>query len=391
MKKYVKSTIVIVVILLFLFCVRIIFSIRQISLVHSNNLDMGKDFYGEVFCLVGTEPKPFLFDVIDVNRVYGYNEHGLLIEYSNEEDYLVDYDSGTISRTINSKIPDYSRHKVVYNENHLFTFTAEPERNPELNVQYEVFVDYLGKYDDDHVCPQSSYLSESVMEKLNAGEKVKIALVGDSISAAAQTTSQYYYNDQISNSFIGYLREGLEEIYQSDIELQLISKGGMSSDYITDNLVDIVKNNPDLVIIEFGMNDHVNTDPGMREQFRKTISEAVKSLKSAEIDVCLIGFFQQNVEWERENTESTKTYNHILNEVAKEYDCYFADVYSAFSEVQVRKNIVEDMTADYMHHPNDFGHQVYASLLLPLFLTKDNIEKRRVLPHYIPIDLMGEK
>ena len=46
-----------------------------------------------------------------------------------------------IKRAPDSRIPDYANHKVNYLENYKFEFISEP-RNPELNVKYQIHVDY---------------------------------------------------------------------------------------------------------------------------------------------------------------------------------------------------------------------------------------------------------
>lgn len=85
----------------------------------------------------------------------------------------------------------------------------------------------------------------------------------------------------------------------------------------------------------------------------------------------LIGFLQQNMKWDLEEPiypEATLKYNEIIEKIAKNYNAPFIDIYNQFQEISQRKDLIEDLTVDWMHHPTDFGHKVYFSMLLPYFI-----------------------
>lgn len=46
----------------------------------------------------------------------------------------------------------------------------------------------------------------------------------------------------------------------------------------------------------------------------------------------------------------------------------FIDNRSAFDRTAPDGNPIEARTGDFMHHPNNFGHRIYFSMLLPYFL-----------------------
>tara|TARA_B100000795_G_scaffold254639_1_gene225685 strand:+ start:701 stop:958 length:258 start_codon:yes stop_codon:yes gene_type:complete len=64
-----------------------------------------------------------------------------------------------------------------------------------------------------------------------------------------------------------------------------------------------------------------------------------------------------------EKSAQTLAYNVILNQIADDYEIPFIDILSVFNSLD-RKGI-ENLTGDWMHHPNDFGHKVYYSQLVP--------------------------
>ena len=136
------------------------------------------------------------------------------------------------------------------------------------------------------------------------------------------------------------------------------------------SLSEVIDAKPDIVIVEFGMNDHVIPDSlstEMLESFRVDMNNIVNSLQDAGIDVILVGFFQQNDVWELENITATDKYNFLLESIAKENNVYFADIRKKYMAINKVKNIYEDVTADYMHHPSVWGHMIYMSEILPVF------------------------
>lgn len=215
--------------------------------------------------------------------------------------------------------------------------------------------------------------------KLKSGEDVKILLCGDSIAAGAQTTGLYYYDDHMKTTFLGLTDSFIEDNYDVHCDAVLYGEDGTSLPFMMDNIEKIVAEQPDMVMIEFGMNDHLGADAMNRtDKFREDLSYCVTLLKDSKIDVLLIGFFQQNTDWAEENQEATKAYNNVIEEVAREHNVPFADVYTKWQSI-ARKRMIEDMTSDYMHHPTDFGHKVYFSEIVPFFMEKEMRSVRNYL------------
>lgn len=359
----------------FLVCILFLFVINPFGF---------KKINGESFSLTGIEEKTFLFSPLKVTRVYGYNSNGKIISYTEGVDYKIDYRKGTIRRLNNSQIPDYKLHTVAYNKNNKFLFSNESIRNPELNIYYQIYVDYIYFLKNEHI-PSSTFLSDTIHQKLLSGKPIKISLIGDSIAAGAQTTAEYYEGDQTQCTFLGYLKTEIEKIYKNDVTIKLFTKGGGCSEYLEEYIDNVITENPDVVLIEFGMNDHLNANIENLEYFEKTIRKAVNELKKNQIDVALVGFFQQNPDWILEIEDDTISYNQILKKIANDENIYFADIYNVFKLASEKKNIYEDLTADYMHHPTDFAHQLYLSSILPLFIRENQKIKMNQTIYYLDV------
>ena len=159
----------------------------------------------------------------------------------------------------------------------------------------------------------------------------------------------------------------------------LFGEEGASLQYMNENINQIVEMRPNVVMIEFGMNDHViEGAEAAQNLFASNLESCVAELQECGIEVILIGFFQQNSEWKMEDQKATKLYNNLIKEVADKYGIPFADIYKAFMRVE-RKDIYEDLTSDYMHHPTDFGHMIYFSEIVPYFLDKSTREIQNYL------------
>jgi lysophospholipase L1-like esterase len=121
---------------------------------------------------------------------------------------------------------------------------------------------------------------------------------------------------------------------------------------------------PQLVIIAFGMNDHMEGVAGLAA-FRTTLETAVSDVEAAGADVLLVGFLQQNPQWVLEDPTQTAAYNQAIADVATEHGVPFVDPRPAFAG----DDYVARLLGDYMHHPNDYGQRLYFSLLLPYLLS----------------------
>ena len=335
----------------------------------NNNL-FEKAIIGESFALKGEEDKQFFKKLTQITSVYGY-ANSKKIYFTEGVDYLIDYEAGSIKRTKLSAIPNYNDHKVIRDGNNKFDFASNP-RNPEENIKYQVFVDYKYLSENYTIHQKNYYLSKSSTTKLNTKQPYKICVIGTSITNAAHTISEYYFNGSKSSAFWSVLGTNLSKYYQSIITVENLSDsiGNGTSNGLQDTILlnKVIAKNPGCILIEYGMNDHyVGSDS---KGFDSKISNSIRFFKSKGIDVALIGFFRQNPDWNNEDRSNTILFNEILRTIASKENVYFVDVEAAFLKIK-KKNMYEDVMGDFIHHPVDFGHKIYFSELLPVFLDKD--------------------
>ena len=339
-----------------------------ITSIKSNTLKME---VGEPITLTDNLPKRLLHIPEKIHQVYRI-ENGEKIIYKEEEDFIFDSLYGTIMRSSNSSIPNYKNHKVNY-QNGKFAIS---DNNPEKNVSYQILIDYEYYVDNQELKPidnKSNYLSSKFKEKIINKEKIKIMLCGDFIGTGVDTNKK--------DIFLDYLSSTLAEYYGVMVETKILAFDNSTHNNLMGNIELVLSDKPDLVLIEYGFNDHLYTFPSKEEnltKFSNDLNEAVSTFLKNGIDIALIGFFQQNIMMMTENVDDTLLYNRILKDIAQKNNIFFADVFDTFYKVGLRKHMYQDVMADYIHHPNEWGHKLYITSIMDLFNINENI---------IPFDL----
>lgn len=168
------------------------------------------------------------------------------------------------------------------------------------------------------------------------------------------------------------IARSIRKIYGVESTVLNLSTDGGGVNQIQD-LQPIVDANPDVVILELGMNDHNGVAPNS-DYYTRSIEYAIDVFKANSIDVVLIGFFQQNPQWSLEYPANTKKYNDILSQLAQKYHLFFADIYSAFERIDKRK-LYRDYMGDFMHHPTSFGHKLYYLEVMPFFINTSMLKE----------------
>jgi lysophospholipase L1-like esterase len=305
---------------------------------------------GESLVLRGdavSEPRNPVVKVLDV---YGFDDKGQKIAYVEGKDWVVS--NGGISRSSASRIPDFANYTYAASDSGRFEFVESP-RNPPLIIAYDVYVDYLSSAPDEAIQPVGA-----------SKPYRRVLCLGDSITAGADTISQYYFNTD-ADSYCGLLRAFLG----SSAQVENFSAVGGVLASVQPDLQQYIDDQPQLVFIAYGMNDHLSGAAGL-PAFQSLLNTTVGTLTKSGIDVILIGFLQQNTDWILEDPTQTVAYNQAIQDVAHAYGVPFVDVYDAFNRAEPESELIERLTGDFMHHPNNYGQRIYFSLLLPYFLSR---------------------
>lgn len=318
--------------------------------------DASLKILGEMWVLRGTQDVQLRYSAASMVSVYGFDNDGQKINYDEGRDWS--FSDGYLKRTSNSRIPDFSEYQYLVSADGRFDFSAIP-RNPGLTLGYHIYVDYM-----------SSRPDRLVLSRRIGAVPRKVLCAGDSITAGAQTIASYFNNND-DDSYCGLLRRYLGD---SSSVLNSSVQGGVLQTFRS-GLDAYLVDPPEVAVIAFGMNDHTAGSQGLTE-FRLALNEVVDKLLDHKVEVILLGFFQQNALWNIEDPAQTVAYNNAIKIVAADHNIPFVDVYEAFNQVATGRDLIDHLTSDFMHHPNNYGQRIYFSLLVPYFMTRDEMTSR---------------
>lgn len=355
---------------------------------------------GEATLAVGTNPLPLVWPVHRVENIYGFDSSGEKVKYIKGNDWEIN--NGIISRTVDSIIPDFTGYTyntgtscsislfskecvrsilrcvldmqiyqcVPSSNQSKFTFSAAP-RNPPLSIEYNIYVDY-----ETLINSETTVATPTKRADLTPFESV--LCLGDSITAGSHTV-EHYYNNEDSDSWCGLLRD----TFKSHAQFKNISLPGGHVDYLSRNMEKFVSKRADIAIVSVGMNDHLRGIEWAAD-FEEQLLEVATKFKKNGTQTIFIGFFQQNILWRKENTAASVLFNKAISNAALNSNSIFVDISSIFRAAYPEDFSSIIWTADFMHHPNNFGHKVYASAILPYLLT--DAHPRSNIPYYVPIN-----
>jgi acyl-CoA thioesterase I len=320
---------------------------------------------GESVLLAGEQPATLAFQPshspsLIVRSTYLTNVPGC-ITYQEGRDYLIDYKAGTIQRTASSRIPDFSTNMLYGKKD--FDHSKFPGYG---NKPFFAYIDYQhDKATDWRPQPSQAKLLHSTIQKLRNGKQLKLIAFGDSITAGgeASQTNLIYWQRWANSLQQKYPKAKIEAI-----------NGATGGDTTRDGLgrldAKVISQHPDLVLIAFGMNDHNHEPFGVPlDEFKKNLSTMIDRIRSdsnGKADVILVSAFPPNPQWHF-GSHRMEQYAQATEAVAHEKQCAFADVYNHWIALTERKK-PEDLLANNINHPNDFGHWIYFEVLKDLDL-----------------------
>lgn len=311
---------------------------------------------GESLVLAATAPGNLCFDQVEkgsltLRSTFVPGKPGGIV-YTEGRDYVVDYASGTLARTADSRIPDYATHvlygKTDFDHNQFQDFG---------NLPWFVWADYRTANGQPWARPndQSQYMV-NVRRKLEAGGPFRLASYGDSITAGGEASEEAF---QFPHRFASDLRT---KFPKAKIEVQDVSIPGYTSQQGVDwfdQKIGTVEH-PDLVLLGFGMNDHNIAEFGTPlETFKANLIQLVTLIRERKgADVILFSAFPPNEKWHF-GSHQMDHYAAATQQAAAETKCAYVDVYGTWKRVLQRKD-QSSLLGNNINHPNDFGHWLYA-------------------------------
>jgi lysophospholipase L1-like esterase len=191
--------------------------------------------------------------------------------------------------------------------------------------------------------------------KLRAGLPLKVALLGDSISAGASASKE---RPPHVPGWGELAMDGLRSRYHSAITFINPSLGGMVSAW-GEKVAPffVAPEKPDLCLIAFGMNDGGSVPVNQYLANTKAIMESVRQ-QNPETEFILVASWPPNANWRK--LAPMDGYLAGLKTLASKHVAV-ADVWSVASYILKTKRY-GDVTGNHVNHPNDFMVRVYAQV-----------------------------
>lgn len=201
----------------------------------------------------------------------------------------------------------------------------------------------------------------SFRSKLIAGATVKVVTLGDSISTGANASGAVNAPPG-QPGYPGLVAQGLETRFGVKAVLKNLSVGGMSTPWGLEQIPAVLAEGPDLLILAFGMNDASGQTPTNVYAARtKEIVDRVRGARPG-CDVIVVATMTANPEWSYARPELYPAYAHALQSLTGN-GIALANVTETWSAVLEKKSYLS-LSGNGLNHPNDFGHRIYADVIL---------------------------
>lgn len=196
---------------------------------------------------------------------------------------------------------------------------------------------------------------------LRAREKFKLVIFGDSISVGAGASGMFHAPPN-QPPYVGLVEEGLRARFGGDLTVKNISEGGQDTTWGVTTAPKVADEDPDLVLIAFGMNDAGRAIPAAA--YAQNIQKMIDTIrqKRPDTEFLLVTTMIGNAEWAQLTSPLFMEYRDALTRMAGP-GIAVADVTSVWEDILKTKKFL-DITGNGLNHPNDFGYRVYAQVIL---------------------------
>ena len=290
--------------------------------------------------------------------------------YEVNRDYLIDTENKRITLTKNSRIPFTTRKdfepplgasgQLYKDETRDIFFGAGPYfHNLQVEISYTHAPGAWATMKGPH--PEATAHLPRTAAILKSGKPLALCLLGDSISTGLDASS----TSDTAPHAPGYgtlVAHGLEEIFGSPVTFTNFSVSGMAAPWGAEQAPAVAAKKPDLVLIAFGMNDA--SSRRAPDVFRADIETIMEGIRGAHPDTefLLVATMRGNPEWKHTVPELYPQYRDALLTLEKP-GVAVADLTAFWTTLLAHKEFV-DITGNGVNHPNDFGHRVYAQVIL---------------------------
>lgn len=197
--------------------------------------------------------------------------------------------------------------------------------------------------------------------RLRQGGPLSICLVGDSISEGYDA-SGFHGVPPMRPGYASLVVMGLEQSHGSAVRLHNLAVAGSSAADGRWMAPQVVETEPDLLVVAYGMNDANWADA---PEYAANLAVLVQEVRAARpaVEVLLVSPMLAAPGCWWVSRDRFDQYRDALIVLAGQLDAGLADVTGVWTAALERKSAY-DLTANGTNHPNDFGHWIYARVIL---------------------------
>lgn len=288
-------------------------------------------------------------------------------------DYTVQGDGSTIQLTEESRIPFRTRESFYPEAGAENSMPAKKDSDRHLfwgegcvfhDLQAEVTYTHSGKQWQEWGANIPSFAESDLpktLAKLRGREPLKMVVLGDSISEG-YNASGYVDSPPHQPPYGELVAQSLRDTYGSEVVFKNLAVAGRETVWGIGQVDSLLSEAPDLAIIAFGMND---VGGRTAEQYLENTRQIVEPLRSSGAEVILVATMTGNPEWTAfPEPQRFMEYRYGLSGLTGK-GIALADLTSLWTEITNRKKYL-DLSGNGLNHPNDFGHRLYAQVILAL-------------------------
>ncbi len=227
------------------------------------------------------------------------------------------------------------------------------------NAQLAVSYEHADSWDGPVPLSKKALLPET-MSKLTGGQALKVVFYGDSITTGANSSGKLHAAPN-ADTWMDMVLNGLKSVYGNDNIISAnTAVGGKGIQWGLDEVQQrVVDQNPDLVILGFGMNDVMDA-----EDFAKRVEAIIAAVRSSnpKVEFVLVSSMLPNPESVMVSTSDRGKYEPALLALESR-GIAVADVTEVHRYMMTLKKY-GDMTGNNINHPNDFIARLYAQVVL---------------------------
>lgn len=268
--------------------------------------------------------------------------------------------------------PNSYRHRLNHPEQNLLYAPGRWFHDRDVEVTYRREVSDGDRGLMARPADDAASLLPKTLARLRARQPLTLGMAGDSISTGLDA-SGLTHAAPFQPGYPDLVAAQLQATFQSEITLPNRAVSGTS---IVNGLADLdrmLAEKPHCLIVAYGMNDVGRRDP---EWFGKQVRDYVERARKAdaELEIILVAPMLGHGEWIHTPREMFARYRDQLKPLVGP-GVALADVTSVWDRMLQSKHDL-DLTGNGLNHPNDFGHRLYAQVVLGQLIPLTNPQKQ---------------